>query len=61
MSKRRDNYMRIFILESPNPINILEGTAEGPGLKELCRLIGHESEVWTLYSKEDLSKIIKYI
>lgn len=61
MVKRREKYMRIFILESPNPLDILEGRAEGPSLKKLCRLIGHESEVFTLLSKYDLSKVMKFV
>jgi hypothetical protein len=61
MVKRREKYMRIFILESPNPLDILEGRAEGPSLKKLCRLIGHESEVFTLLSRYDLSRVMKFI
>lgn len=61
MEEKREKYMRIFILESPNPLDILKGTAEGPGLKELCRLIGHKSEVFSLLSKSDLDKIIQFI
>lgn len=61
MVEKRKKYMRIFILESPNPLDMLQDTAEGPGLKELCRLIGHKSEVFPLLSKSDLEKVILFI
>lgn len=61
MTEKREKYIRLFILESPNPLDILNGTAEGPGLKEISRLIGHESEVFPIKSKSDLYKIIKFI
>lgn len=53
--------MIIFIIESPNPNDLLEGINEKGSLEHMCRMFDHKTSSFTTYSQEDLQKIIKYI
>ncbi len=42
--KRSQNKMRIFIIECPDPMDLLQERSEGQGLEKICKLIGHGSK-----------------
>lgn len=53
--------MRVFIIECPNPIDLLQGRNEGKSLEQICKLIGHEVASFHPKSKHDLESICRYI
>lgn len=53
--------MRVFIIECPNPIDLLQGRNEGKSLEQICKLVGHEVISFHPKSKRDLIKVCKYI
>jgi hypothetical protein len=53
--------MRVFIIECPNPIDLLQGRNEGKSLEQICKLIGHEVYCFHPKSKSDLATIFRYI
>ncbi len=53
--------MKIFIIESPNPNDLLESINERSSLENMCKMFGHQSASFTTYSKDDVFKIINYI
>lgn len=53
--------MRVFIIECPNPIDLLQGRNEGKSLEQICRLVGHEVINFHPKSKDDLLTVCKYI
>lgn len=53
--------MRVFIIECPNPMDILQDRAEYQGLEKICKLIGHEVFSFLLKSKDELVTVCKYI
>ena len=53
--------MRVFIIECPNPIDLLQGRNEGKSLEQICKLVGHEVIGFQPKSKTDLATVCKYI
>ncbi len=53
--------MRVFIIECPNPIDLLQGRNEGKTLEQICKLVGHEVITFQPKSKRDLETICRYI
>jgi len=53
--------VRLFIIESINPMDLLQGRTESQGLAEICKIIGHEVAIFSAYSKDDFQKLCKYI
>jgi hypothetical protein len=53
--------MKVFIIESPNPNDLLESRNEKSSLENMCKMFGHQSTSFSTYSKDDLDKIVKYI
>ncbi|MEA3469014.1 MAG: hypothetical protein U9R57_12450 [Thermodesulfobacteriota bacterium] len=53
--------IRVFIIECPNPIDLLQGRNEGKSLEQICKLIGHEATSFHPRSKNDLETVCKYI
>lgn len=53
--------MRVFIIECPNPIDLLQGRNEGRSLEQICKLVGHEVFCFHPQSKKDLIKVCRYI
>jgi hypothetical protein len=53
--------MRVFIIECPNPIDLLQGRNEGKSLEQICKLVGHEVHCFHPKSKQDLANICRYI
>ncbi len=53
--------MRVFIIECPDPMDLLQERSEGHGLKQICKLIGHEVALFQVRSKLELKTICEYI
>ncbi len=53
--------IRLFIIESVDPMNLLQGRTESQALAEICKIIGHEVAALAAYSKSDFRKICSYI
>lgn len=53
--------IRLFIIESVDPMDLLQGRTESQALAEICKIIGHEVAVLTAYSKSDFRKLCGYI
>jgi hypothetical protein len=53
--------MRLFIIESPNVIDMLMDRTECQSLEKICKLIGHDIVSFTVKSKKELGNYIKYI
>ncbi len=53
--------MRVFIIECPNPIDLLQGRTEGKSLEQICSLVGHEVTSFHPKSQKDLSTVCRYI
>jgi len=53
--------MRVFIIECPNPIDLLQGRNEGKSLEQICKLVGHEVYCFHPKSKGDLKTVCRYI
>ncbi|THB70640.1 MAG: hypothetical protein D6B25_19805 [Desulfobulbaceae bacterium] len=53
--------MRVFIIECPNPIDLLQGRNEGKSLEQICKLVGHEVCCFHPKSKEELVMVCRYI
>ena len=54
-------HIRLFFVESVDPMDLLQGRTESRALAEICKIIGHEAYVLTAYSKSDFKKICGYI
>ena len=53
--------MRVFIVECPNPLDLLQERNEGKSLEQICKLVGHEVASFQSKSKEDLVGACRYI
>jgi hypothetical protein len=53
--------LRVFVLESPNPIDMLQGRAEAPTLKTIGSLIGHEVAGLSVYSRQQFIDACEWI
>ena len=52
---------RIFLLESPNALDLLEGTGETTSLSQVCRLFGHEVASFLIRDKRELRQTLMYV
>ncbi len=57
----REKHLRIFVLESPDPIDALQGRSEGPALAAIGKLIGHEVLTFLIRSKRELRETCQYV
>lgn len=53
--------IRLFIIESVNPMDLLQGRTESQALAEICKIIGHEVAVLKAFSKSDFQNLCGYI
>jgi hypothetical protein len=52
---------RIFIIECPNPMDLLQGRNEGKSLEQICKLIGYEVATFFPKSKKEFEDVCEYI
>jgi hypothetical protein len=53
--------MNIFIADSPNPLEALNGISEGSSIANIARLIGHKVVETTVRSKDEFKTFCSYI
>jgi hypothetical protein len=53
--------IRLIIVESVNPMDLLQGRTESQALGEICKIIGHEVAVLKAFSKDDFINLCSYI
>lgn len=53
--------LRLFVVESANPIDALQGRSEAPALKTIGSLIGHEVVTISVYSRHQFIDACKWI
>jgi hypothetical protein len=53
--------MKLFIIESPNPMDLIQDRSEMQSLEKVCRMFGHEVATFFIKSKNDYIETIKYI
>jgi hypothetical protein len=52
---------RVFILESPNPLDLLEGRGERDSLQQVCRLLGHDVATFLIRDSREFRQTCEYI
>jgi hypothetical protein len=57
----RTTRLRLFIIEAPSPMDLLQHRGEAPALKRACALIGHEVTSFTARSKAELDNFCQFI
>ena len=55
------NHFRIFHIESPGPLDALDGRAEAPALCAIAPLLRHKIFSQTTYSRDDFATLCKYL
>lgn len=55
------NLLRIFLIESPGPIDLLQNRTEVKALEEICLILGFEAKRFFLNSNVELVNYINYI
>lgn len=52
---------RVFIVESPNPLDLLEGRSERLSLEQVCKLVGHNPATFLVRDLAELKQTFGYI
>lgn len=52
---------RVFIVESPNPLDLLEGRSERQSLEQVCKLVGHDAATFLIRDVAELKQTFNYI
>lgn len=53
--------MRVFIIESASPLDIMDGTSESAALENICKMMGHKVVTFFSKSEREFSEICNYI
>ena len=53
--------MRVFVIECPDPIDLLQGRSERRALENICNLFGHEVGTFFIKTKTELESVCEYI
>ena len=53
--------LRLFVIESLSPLDMLEGRTEGVALEKICKIMGHDVALLDAHSSNDLYKYCDYI
>ncbi|MBN2095955.1 hypothetical protein JW752_00980 [Candidatus Peregrinibacteria bacterium] len=56
-----DNSLRLFLVESPNAMDLLQGRSESAAIEKICKLFGHEVASMIVRSKEELKTALEYV
>ena len=56
-----NNYMRVFLIESPSALDAFEERSESTTLRALCKLLGHHFTATIVKSKEEFESALKYL
>lgn len=52
---------RVFILESPNPLDLIENRGERAALEQVCKLMGYDASTFLLRDVHELEQTFNYI
>jgi len=52
---------RVFVLESPNALDLLEERGERSSLEQVCRIFGHDAYSFLLRDSKELEQTLTYI
>lgn len=52
---------RVFLLESPNALDLLEGTGETTSLSQVCKLFGHDIASFLIRDERELKQTLMYV
>lgn len=52
---------RVFIVESPNPLDLLRGVSERHSLEQVCKLVGHVAATFLVRDLAELKQTFAYI
>jgi hypothetical protein len=53
--------MKVFILESPNPNDLLDGRNEAESLVSICKMFYHKATSFFIKNRNELNDVLKYI
>lgn len=53
--------MRVFIIESASPLDLLNGTSESAALENICKMMGHKVVSFFAKSEREFGEICNYI
>lgn len=56
-----DTRLRLFIIEAPDPMDLLQNRSEAAALEKICHLIGHEVTSIIIKSEEEFETACRYI
>lgn len=52
---------RVFIIESPNPLDLLEDRGERLALEQVCKLVGHDAATFVVRDRAEFLQTCAYI
>lgn len=52
---------RIIVIESPDPMDLLQGRSEAQTLTTACRIVGYETAAFTIRSSREFAETCQYI
>jgi hypothetical protein len=53
--------MRVFVIESASPLDLMDGLSERKTLEQICKMMGHDVVTFFAKSKEEFTTICNYI
>ncbi|WP_063255071.1 hypothetical protein [Neobacillus niacini] len=53
--------MRVFVIESASPLDLMDGLSERKTLEQICKMMGHEVVTFFAKSKDEFTTICNYI
>ena len=57
----QDTMGRVFILESPNALDLLKGRGERSSIEQVCKLFGHDTMAFLLRDSTELRQTLMYL
>jgi hypothetical protein len=61
MERAMSQNIRVFVIESPSALDMLEGYSESETLTSLCRLLGHPFSAITVRSRLEFAAALKHL
>ena len=53
--------MKVFVIESSNPLDLLDDRNEAESLLKICKMFGHKVRSFFIKSKGDLRNVLRYL
>ena len=61
VTMNQDTIGRVFILESPNALDLLEGRGERSSIEQVCKLFEHDTTAFLLRDSAELKQTLMYL